>query len=103
MVAFFFFIYLPFATVLRGLSIAVFWNWFIAGQGAAFEGSAPMLSVIQALGISLVVAFLTYEFQNDSDTDGADASEIVVKGIAKSLGYFIMFWLMAIIYHSIMV
>lgn len=96
----FFFVWLPAVTILRGLSIAVFWNWFIAGPGAAFDGSAPILSIIQALGISLVVSFLTYEFNNDSDTDGQDANEAVAKSIYKSITYFVMFWIMAIIYHA---
>lgn len=100
MVLLIFLIWFPISTILSGLSGAVFWNWFIAGPGAAFHGSAPTITAIQALGIALVVRFLTFQFTSDSDDK--DGGEVVLEGIFKGIAFFILFWVMAIIYHAFM-
>lgn len=102
MLALFLLLWYPLLTIVRGLSIAVFWNWFIAGPGAPFEGSAPMLTTIQALGLSLVVGFLTYEF-NSNDDDDKDATEIIVAAGVKIVVLYAMYWTIALIYHAILV
>lgn len=95
-------LYLAFTAVVRGGSLDVFWDWFISGPEAPFHGSAPDISLIQALGLALVVTYLVFQF-HDTDNNGRSAGEV----IAYSFGQFIVLtgtlWVAAIIYRGIMV
>lgn len=54
MTAFFGILSLPFTIPLRGWALSMLWAWFLVPLGA------PPLSVAQACGVSLLVAYLTY-------------------------------------------
>jgi hypothetical protein len=51
----------PFTPIIRGLVLVKLWKWFIVGWFHVPEISIPM-----ALGISLIVGFLTYQDPPDS-------------------------------------
>lgn len=87
-------------TILRGASLDVFWDWFIVGPDAPFQ-TLPGLTFAQALGLSLVVSFLTYQSTADTETDD-DATEAAVKAVAKGLVYYTVIWFVAIIYKGLM-
>lgn len=56
---------LPFTAMMNGLALTVLWRWFVM---PVF--SLPPLTIPQALGIALVVAFLTHQTESDGHSDG---------------------------------
>lgn len=87
--------------VLRGGTLDVFWEWFINGPAAPFQ-SAPDLSFAQALGVSLVVSFLTYQFTNSESESSDDATEAAVLGLVKLLAIYAILWILALVYKAIL-
>lgn len=49
---------IPIAIAWRGYVLAILWGWFMV---PAF--GLPALTVVQAIGVSLTVAFITYQYQ----------------------------------------
>ncbi len=49
-------------SILRGFVLSYLWQWFVVPLGV------PDITVVHAIGISMLVAFLTYEnaYQGDS-------------------------------------
>lgn len=89
------------AMVLRGVSIDTFWDWFVSGAGAPFYQHAPDIGFWQALGLSLLIAFMTYEFNNITlEEDKDDSSTILIKAFVKLFIIYGSFWGLAIFYHS---
>jgi len=93
------------STALRGVTLAVLWTWFIAGPQAPFS-ELPELSVVQALGVAMVVSFLTYRAQTEtnrrSSYETKGFGEILAEGILQEVLYIGLVWLMAIILHAMM-
>lgn len=58
---------LPFTTVIYGATLAKLWEWFIIDTFGVFA-----LSTAQAIGVTMVVTFVTYQYdarKADEDTD----------------------------------
>ena len=60
-------------SILNGYVLSILWGWFIV---PTFE--APELSVVAAIGISLVVSYLTHqENEYKKEKDGLSAEKVV--------------------------
>lgn len=81
------------ATIMlaRGGTLSILWAWFIAGAGAPFEGQAPHLNVGEALGVSLVVTFLT---SSPKDLDHGDVDR--TEQIARAVVFYVAVWVLAL-------
>lgn len=53
------------STVANGFVLVKLWQWFVL---PTFE-SAPVLSTVPAMGLGLIVAFLTYQSRPDEEKD----------------------------------
>ena len=69
----------PFTAILRGFVLKILWNWFVVPVTGLPELSIPM-----ALGIALIVGFLTYQHIH-TDKEDEEVFESIVKGIAISI------------------
>lgn len=58
------------SAIVRGLAVSVLWNWFLPTIGISH------ISVAQALGIFLVVHYLTYDERLKEDPDYKKAGTI---------------------------
>lgn len=67
------------AVFLRGWVLIWLWTWFIIPLGM------PSINFWQALGISLVAAFLTYELNISGDDPKEEAVVTLIKSISMSL------------------
>jgi hypothetical protein len=54
-------------TVWRGYVFSVLWKWFIVPVFPAM----PLLSIPVAIGIAMVVSFLSYQYQHNKDERSA--------------------------------
>ena len=63
------------AVFLRGWALIWLWTWFLVPFGL------PQIGFWHACGISLTVAFLTYEYNKDSE----DAKQEAIVGLFKSI------------------
>ena len=87
--------------VLRGVTLAVLWDWFVAGPGAVFENIAPAMSTAQALGFALVISFLVYQEQRgESENKDKSAGELLALGFVKVIGFYAIIWAFALLYRS---
>lgn len=84
------------SAILNGYALSILWGWFIVPK---FE--APSLRIPEAIGISMVVAYLTHQNQKDSDETksfGEKFTYAVCESIAKPafallIGWIITFWM----------
>lgn len=98
-IAFIFFIAIVFS-ILRGLTLDVFWDWFITGPNAPFH-SVPSITFVQALGLSLVVTFLTFQPGAEKSTEGQSPVEAAVQTIGVGIFWYATVWAFAIAYHAL--
>lgn len=89
-----------FFSVLRGLTLDVFWDWFISGPSAPFH-SVPSITFVQALGLSLLISFLTFQPGAEKDDSDKDPTEVCIKLISTGFLFYGVFWVFAIIYHGL--
>lgn len=55
--------------LLNGLALSVIWNWFVPGIFGL-----PPLGIVQAMGIALIVSYLTHQYSDaQSKHEGAEA------------------------------
>lgn len=97
MIVLVFLVWLAVVMLLRGVTLDIFWDWFLRD---VFP-SLPGLTVGTALGISLFVTFLWWR-DSEADTDAVarkSAWELVGAGVAKTVVYYAWFWLMALLLH----
>lgn len=87
-------------SVLRGLTLDVFWDWFVTGPSAPFH-SIPSITFVQALGLSLLISFLTFQPGAEEDQSDKDPLEICVKTISTGFLFYGVFWIFAIAYHAV--
>lgn len=83
--------------VVRGASLDVFWDWFIATPN--IWPAAPDLTIGSALGLSFVITFLTYQASADAKQEGDSAITIIAIGIGKSIVFYATVWVTALAYH----
>lgn len=63
-------LFLPLTTTLYGATLAKLWEWFIADTFGVLA-----LSTAEAVGVSLVVTFVTYQYDAVNRDDDADPLE----------------------------
>lgn len=75
-----FIVYLFLSACWSGYVLSVLWAWFIVGR---FAG-APVLSIPTALGIAMIVRYLTYNHVPDSSTGDQSTTERLVEAGVQS-------------------
>ena len=88
-------LYLVLGSMLRGWVFSVLWGWFIVPLGG------PHIGIAHAIGISMVVSFLTYQHQDASD--GKSASDTAITVIVIGVVQAFMALAMGYVVHSFMV
>lgn len=82
--------------LLRGLVLQALWLWFVSEPFAVAELTLPT-----AIGLSLLVSFLTYQWDaRDSDYAAKPFSETVVEGATAGLLMCGLAYLVGAIVHS---
>jgi len=75
---------IPISVLLDGWALTILWDWFIAGL---FE--LPVLTLGAAIGVSLVVKYLTYQRDdnagsgNDDDDSNSKMVKVIIYAICK--------------------
>jgi uncharacterized membrane protein len=85
--------YIGFLAVVRGWVLCWLWLWFIVPVFGL-----PHLSIVQAIGFSLVVNFLTASLSEMKEEDKKPVSERAINGlifnfIALGIGYIVHLFL----------
>jgi hypothetical protein len=84
-VLFILFVIMPLSVIFSGYVITVLWDWFIVTTFAM-----KALTIPQALGLSLIISYLTlHQIQKDE----RDWSEKLGIAIAKPLVYLLIGWI----------
>jgi len=68
---------IPVVSVLNGWVLSILWGWFIVGLFGL-----PVLTIAPAIGVGLVVTFLTHQHVENKNRDGDADNEL-----ARVLGY----------------
>lgn len=68
------------SAICNGYALSVLWGWFIV---PVFN--LPQLSIPVAIGVALVVGYLTKQETNSSDTEDKSFGELMAKGFAISI------------------
>lgn len=75
---------MPITSIVYGATLAKLWEWFIADTFAV-----KALSTAEAIGVSLVVTFVTYQYDAKAKDDESDALGnvvgIIVFGFCRAL------------------
>jgi hypothetical protein len=83
-------------TLLRGALLQLLWGWFVV---PVFH--LPSLSLVQALGIALVVTFLMYQDpQTDAIQDRRSAVEKAVTIYIKAAVLYSFWFVAAVLIHA---
>lgn len=83
-------------TIIRGLVLQALWGWFIVTTFGL-----PELSLVEALGLSLVVGFLTMHIDNDDpDNDSRSAGEKAFAGMFAGLFLYTFVYVMGAVIHA---
>jgi hypothetical protein len=70
----------PFTAVLNGWVLSVLWAWFLVPLGV------PAINVVTAIGVALVVAYMTYQLQTGkSDPDASYPFQSLFVAVFKPL------------------
>lgn len=74
--------------ISRGFVLTKLWAWFIQ---PVFE-SAPSLSIVTAIGLGMVVSFLTYQVsaEQNKNKSSSDITEVIVTMFLYQIGYPLM-------------
>ena len=82
---FFLFVVAPLSVILSGWTVTVLWDWFIV---TTFK--LVPLTIIQALGISLIAGYLTHQ---PIKQEARKYSELVAFCFAKPIMFLIVGWI----------
>lgn len=72
---------IPWTIAWRGYVLSVLWAWFVV---TTFE--APALSIPAAIGLSLVVGFLTQQYQQTKTDNDQDQTIRIIVGLGITIG-----------------
>jgi hypothetical protein len=72
----------PFCYIINGWVLSQLWKWFVEPFGV------PALSVPYAIGVSLIVGFLTHQRNTSRSTDDRDKGEKITSAVAEILTSF---------------
>ena len=84
------FLLMPLGMVVEGITISYLWAWFVARTF-----SLPEITIMQGLGLSLLVSCLTYRVLKENM--GAETEEVVKKAthnIAATCTFLLYGWLL---------
>lgn len=78
------------SSLINGYGLSVIWSWFMV---TIF--GLPELTIPAAIGVSLVVSFLTYNESSESNGKGVLEllGEMLAKAIGKTLGIILVGWI----------
>lgn len=82
---------IPFSVMWRGFVLSVLWGWFMVPTF-----SLPALKVAPAIGLALVVSYLTHQYSKKGDEDGigrAVAHAALVPAFALLTGWVVKLWM----------
>jgi len=77
-----FFVLLVVSTLLNGWVFSILWAWFIIPVFGL-----PALTIGQAIGLSMVVTFLTYQYVDNQKSDKETNYAVIVLPLAKPFMY----------------
>jgi hypothetical protein len=81
-----------FSTVFDGMVLVKMWEWFIVPTF-----NAPMLSLPVAIGVGLIVAFLTVHSMQETEKDFVErALSTLMWVVAKPLIYLFIGWIVTL-------
>jgi hypothetical protein len=80
-------------TIIRALVLQETWRWFIASKF-----SLPQLGLVDAMGLSLVVGFLTY--QRIPGEKDKSVGEVVVTDVCTALAFYGLVYVVAVVLHA---
>lgn len=78
------------SSLLRGYALSVLWGWFMVPTLGL-----PALSVVQAIGIAIVISFLTYQYndcQKKEKSFGETVGQASVMAVVYPLGALLFGW-----------
>lgn len=83
----FLFLWIPAASMLSGVAFESLWYWFAVPLGA------PDITITHAMGLALIVRFLTFKKNDDKDDKDYDAQKLVglVFNHLAFIGMFLLF------------
>ena len=84
-------ILMVFSSIFNGYALSVLWGWFIVPTFGA-----PSLDVVPAIGISMVVSYLTYQIHSSEEEEipfGAKITRGVTVAIMKPLLALFFGWI----------
>lgn len=88
-------------TIVRGVTIDQFWDWFLINPGAPFYDKLPAISMAQALGLSLMVSVFVYSHTgSDADSqanEGKPAVQQLLETMGKATFIYAFWWTFALI------
>lgn len=67
------------SAILNGWALATLWAWFII---PVFE-QAPQLSLVQAIGIGMIVEFITSKPKFDQESRDKDSIQLIVNAFGR--------------------
>lgn len=72
-------IMLVFGSIVNGFVLVSLWDWFVI---PLFE-SAPELTIPYAIGLCMIVSYLTYHYVSIEEKDYDSVSEILLAGFVR--------------------
>jgi hypothetical protein len=66
------------SALLNGWAFSLLWEWFVAPLGY------PVLSIAQAIGLSMTIAYATHQYQRDENKD-KPFTEVLAWGISLAI------------------
>jgi hypothetical protein len=71
-----------FSYILKGWALSILWGWFIVD----IFNISP-INIPEAIGLSLIIGYLTKEVPDDDGKNDKDMKEVICKGIAVGVTY----------------
>ena len=66
------------STLLNGWAFSLLWEWFVVPLGY------PVLSVPQAIGLTVTIAYATHQYQRD-ENKGTPFTEVLAWGVSLAI------------------
>ena len=66
------------SSIMNGLVLSILWSWFVT---PVFD--LPVLTIVQAIGIGLVVTMLTYH--KSESKEGKDTTELIAEIVSAAV------------------
>ncbi len=85
------------SSLLRGYAFSVLWGWFMVPTLGL-----PHLSVAQAIGIAMVVSFLTYHDTSNIPKKEESAGATIARGVSFAVAYPLLALLIGWVVHQYM-